>query len=333
MTQITLFRTSQFRTAASHLNSVVEKKNYSTRENFRPSVCLARHLDATFGPLIFAALLILCSLGVGCSSEQPKVASNQPASLPLAVTSSAPVAAPPAEDPSVKPGRRRVVRKAPPTLTFTDKISGVSFQYPPQDSLKTAAPAANLVSSSANPMDFIAPGGVAIVAVAIPKTAYRATDLDSAFFNVSLHQGLNADQCSEFSISQLSPAVPSEQPVQAVAQVTAPPVSNSKQKLMIGDLELRSTQATLDGTTSTGSRQETVKYFHVFQNNACYEFALRVATRSSDLSVSAKHVEPSEVFPQLEKILATVRINADAPKGNLQVKSASEATAEERSVQ
>src|SRR5271166_5653987 len=32
--------------------------------------------------------------------------------------------------------------------------------------------------------------------------------------------------------------------------------------------------------SGNGKREETAKYYHVFQNGACYEFALKVATNS-----------------------------------------------------
>ena len=43
---------------------------------------------------------------------------------------------------------------------------------------------------------------------------------------------------------------------------------------MLGDLELRATEA----VSGEGTRQSDSKYFHVYQNGACYEFALNVTT-------------------------------------------------------
>jgi hypothetical protein len=73
---------------------------------------------------------------------------------------------------------------------------------------------------------------------------------------------------------------------------------------MLGDLELRSTEA----VSGEGTRQSDSKYFHVFQNGACYEFGLNVTTVASDDGVT-KHVDRDKVFDRLEKILATVKIN------------------------
>jgi hypothetical protein len=73
---------------------------------------------------------------------------------------------------------------------------------------------------------------------------------------------------------------------------------------MLGDLELRSTEA----VTGEGTRQSDSKYFHAFQNGACFEFALNVNTVASEDGVM-KHVDRDKVFDRLEKILATVKIN------------------------
>ena len=81
---------------------------------------------------------------------------------------------------------------------------------------------------------------------------------------------------------------------------------------MLGDMELRGTEA----VTGEGTRQSDSKYFHVFQNGACYEFALNVTTVASADGI-VKHVDRDKVFDRLEKILATVKINpvaAPAPE-------------------
>jgi hypothetical protein len=73
---------------------------------------------------------------------------------------------------------------------------------------------------------------------------------------------------------------------------------------MLGDLELRATEA----VSGEGTRQSDSKYFHVFQNGSCYEFALNVTTVASEDGLT-KHVDRDKVFNRLEQILATVKIN------------------------
>jgi hypothetical protein len=132
----------------------------------------------------------------------------------------------------------------------------------------------------------------------VPKSAYPNSDLASAYFNVSVNKTLTADQCGEFSVPQASPATPADPAVQAPAQLS---------KLMIGDMELQSTKT----LASQGTREEASKYYHVFENGACYEFALRVATTGVQTE-GGKHVDRDQVFQRLEKILATVKITPAA---------------------
>ncbi|HKN16337.1 MAG TPA: hypothetical protein VJX47_05325 [Candidatus Sulfotelmatobacter sp.] len=297
-------RINLFRSTPSTLNSVSwGKKNFDNTST-----------------LIFAALLIVCSVAVGCSSDKPKpVSSEAPVaqSVPPVTTSSTPIPAVPVQQAAAKPVHKKIVHKAPPTLTYADKTSGVSFQYPRKYALKTGDAATELVSSGPIPMDFVQPGGVALAAVSLPESTYPNSDLASAFFNVSVNKTLTADQCGEFSVPQPNPAAPADPTVEATAQLATPPIS----KLMIGDMELQSSE-----TTTSGPREEASKYYHVFQNGACYEFALKVATTESNPSPTTqsttKPVNRDEVLRRLEKILATVKINPiTAPEVNAEVKT------------
>jgi hypothetical protein len=60
---------------------------------------------------------------------------------------------------------------------------------------------------------------------------------------------------------------------------------------------------------SQGTREEAAKYYHAFENGACYEFALNVVTTGMENQDGATHVDRDKVFQRLEKILATVKIN------------------------
>jgi hypothetical protein len=254
------------------------------------------NFDKTAGTLVFAGLLIVCSIAVGCSSDKPKaVSSNQQTAvsqpIPQAITSPASTATMPA---AAKPVHKKAVRKVAPTVTYEDKTSGVSFQYPRKYSLKTGEAADKLVSSEPVPMDFVAPGGVAVAAVAVPESAYPKSDLGLAFFDVSMNKALTAEQCGEFS--EAKPTTTYDAGAAAVPQ---------PKKLMIGDMELMSSES----LASQGTREEAAKYYHVFENGSCYEFALKVAT-ATDNQGGATHVDREKVFEKLEKILATVKIKA-----------------------
>jgi hypothetical protein len=198
-------------------------------------------------------------------------------------------------------------------------------------------------------MNFVQPGGVALAAVSLPETNYTNTDFSSAFFNVSVNRSLSQDQCSEFAVPQPKPAMMSEakpepptsqpsqtchpedgtkcspkDPTSAVAvtgadkTVTETTVttdtkssaaSGDANKLLIGDMELRATEA----VSGEGTRQSDSKYFHVYQNGACYEFALNVTTDASEEGL-VRHVDRDKVFTRLEQILSTVKINPVTPE-------------------
>jgi hypothetical protein len=217
-------------------------------------------------------------------------------------------------------------------VAYVDSTSGVYFQYPRNYALKTGAAANELVFSGPVPMDFVQPGGVALAAVAVPDSTYPNSDLASAFFNVSVNKTLTAELCSEFSVPQPNPASPGDPTIQATAQVTTPPIS--KLKLMIGDMELDSAETSSTGELDKGTREQASKYYHVFQNGACYEFALKVANTKLDTPTTTKpspnHIDRNEVFRRLEQILATVKINpVTAPEVDAEVKtSAQPASAE-----
>jgi hypothetical protein len=155
---------------------------------------------------------------------------------------------------------------------------------------------------------------------------------------VSVHKTITADQCGEFAVPQSKPVAKSEiaaastevaktegakqdstpstktdtqptvSPEQAKSSTPASDAS-SNSKLMLGDMELRGTEA----VTGEGTRQSDSKYFHVYQNGTCYEFALNVTTDASAEGL-VKHVDRDKVFNRLEQILSTVKINPIAPE-------------------
>ena len=305
--------------------------------------------------LVFAAVLIICSIAVGCSSDKPKpVTADSQISMtqPQAQLQPQPMPAPMVQADNKPAPKKPVVHKKPATVNYTDKTYGVTFEYPRRYAIETGNAATELVQTNPIPMNFIQPGGVALAAVEVPETSFQNTDFSSAFFNVSVHKELTADQCTEFAVpqpkvisqSEAAPATPATSTEVAKNEVakqdsaqksdTQPAPSQtlssndqsnsvkpstdsaSNSKLVVGDMELRATEA----VSGEGARQSDSKYFHVFQNGACYEFALNVTTNASGDGL-VKHVDRDRVFSRLEQILATVKINpvaapevtADAP--------------------
>jgi hypothetical protein len=278
-------------------------------------VAWGKNVNTTnLGAVVFAALLIACSVTVGCSIDRPKpsTASNQipvpqnPTPSTMASNMPAPLTEP------AKPAKK-VVRKRPATVTYSDKTYGVSFDYPRKYAIETGDAANEFVSTAPLPLNFVQPGGVALAAVELPETGFANTDFSSAFFNVSVHKDLTADQCGEFSVPQAASAKADDEAsktntTSSSATSSEAPSSvstSSTPKLMLGDLELHGTEA----VSGEGARQSDAKYFHAYQNGSCYEFALNVTTMARNSEAGMKHVDRDKVFARLEKILATVKID------------------------
>jgi hypothetical protein len=333
----------------------------------------------SLGALLFAAVLIVCSMTVGRSGDEPKPVSsnNQISSTQVPIPVATPVPAPVAQA-EIKPAPRKVVHRKPATVSYTDKTYGVAFEYPRRYAIETGDAARNLLASTPLPMNFVQPGGVALAAVELPETGFANTDFSSAFFNVSVNKSLTADQCNQFAVPQpkvmtatvaksepeaatpvavkeaaSAPATPapsapaaaseaqpaaspeqlsgaklsngssqpgsataaasSEQPSRATASNESAAASSTEpapgSKLLLGNLELRATEA----VSGEGTRQSDSKYFHVFQNGTCYEFALNVTTAASADGLT-KHVDRDKLFGRLEKILDTVKITPVTPE-------------------
>ena len=264
--------------------------------------CLSTVWGNDAGAFLFAALLIACSLTVGCSSDKPKPVSytnqNPVAQPPSSVaTSTLPAPAPQTES---KPAPKKAARKRPATVNYSDKTYGVSFEYPRKYAIETGDAATGLVATTPLPMNFGQPGGVALAAVELPETGFAQTDFSYAFFNVSVNKGLTKEQCAQFAVPQTPPSAPSDSEQQPGPEAA---------KLMLGDMALLGTEA----VAGEGTTQSDVKYFHAFENSACYEFALNVTTVARPTAGGMKHVDRDKVFSRLEKILATVKINPIAP--------------------
>ncbi len=299
-----------------------------TRINVRNTETRSVAWEKTASALVFAAVLITVSVTVGCSSEKPKPANSNnqiPVTQPQPAPQMQPMPAPVMQAENKPAPKKPVVHKKPATVNYTDKTYGVTFEYPRRYAIETGDAASELIQTNPVPMNFVTPGGVALAAVELPETGFLNTDFSSAFFNVSVHKTLNADQCSEFAVPQPKETVKSDTKTSStdVAKQDAAPKSDAQSttadakpstdsmsnKLMVGDMELRGTEA----VTGEGTRQSDSKYFHIYQNGACYEFALNVTTNASSEGL-VKHVDRDKVFNRLEQILSTVKINPITPE-------------------
>jgi hypothetical protein len=271
--------------AAQNISNASEKKSSGKRT----SAVLA-------GASLAAAMLTAFLLTSGCSkgSSKPAATSNQ--ATPVAAMP-APPTAPATQLPEVKKPAHKASRQHK-LSAYTNPAYGVSFRYPKYYSLKEGENA-NLQWDGLGPveMNFVQPGGSTLTAVELPHSMYAGTDFTSAFFNVSVNPKLTSEQCGQFAWPETGS--PDEEPL-------------IPEKTKVGVTEFDEIQASAAAQT----KQADAKYYHIFQNGMCYEFALGVETTASeDDADGIKPVDHSQVFRKLNWILSTVKIQpVDVPE-------------------
>jgi len=233
---------------------------------------------STYLPAIGAGtvMAVVLALAVSCSKKSDNAAAKISAPSAPVATSSAPSTAL-----SVTPEPpKRIKKHRPANATYVSGTYGVSFSYPRKYSLQ----AGDEKSSMPVPANFVKPGAVEIASVDMPDTLFTDTDFSSALLNVTVNPGMTAEECTQF--------VPSSDPSAAKPET-----------VKIGSNEF----TVLEQMNGEGEHQSDLKYFHLFKNGACYEFALDVETsRKPDEELA--QVDRGKVFQQLSKILTTARI-------------------------
>jgi hypothetical protein len=251
---------------------------------------------------MFAAVIVIGS----CSRSSNPVAVQQP------VQPTAPVSAPTVNAPAPTPAP--VVAKAKPkkhraaTLSYVNREYGLSFNFPRNYQLKTAPAAAEQTT-----MNFVHPGGVALVTLELPGNSYPGTDFKSGSANVSVNPGMTSEACAQFA----SPEPSTETGTSTQAKV---------EQVKFGTLEFNE----VENTKSAMMKQADAKYYHVFNNGTCYEFVLQIGTDNDGHVEEVTPVDRTAVFGQLEKILATVKFQPTVlPETHVPEEKTSEAHAPE----
>jgi hypothetical protein len=246
----------------------------------------ARHFGRPVGIALISGLIVGSALTVGCSNKESKPTASENQMSTSQTLSSQPVTPIATSSITPAPAPKKVARKRPATVKYNDDVYGVSFRYPWQYSVKRG----DALDSQSIPMDFVQQGGDAAVSIDMPKSYFPDTDLASAFFRVNINKNLSEAECGQFA----SPQGTEKDAIQP-------------SKLILGGLELQE----LEDVAGDDSKQEDTKYYHVFQNGSCYEFALGLSTESA-ANDETTPVNREKVFRRLETILATVKINSEA---------------------
>jgi len=138
-------------------------------------------------------------------------------------------------------------------------------------------------------MNFVQPGGEGVAMVAVPAKTYRGTDFTTAFFHVNVNRSLSEQECSEFAI--VDARNPDGEPMDA-------------EKLQVGTVTMEKTS----NFSGDALKQAETQYYHRYESGACYEFVLGLGTAGFGTDGNVEAVNHDEVFANLEKILATVKI-------------------------
>ena len=218
---------------------------------------------------------------VGTSSPAATSATPAAAATPATIPATATVASVPA---------RRTPKKRPANVTYSDANSGVSFVYPRKALLTSGDKAQPWLTAVGDvPMNFVQPGGVAVATVALPADSYPGTDFESAFFNVSVNRGISEQECEHFAFVDTRDA-------------DGESIDAEKVKIGSADMEMTSNFSVSD------VKQAETRYYHSYENGACYEYVLGLGTEGFATEGGIEHINRDQVFAKLEKIMATVKI-------------------------
>jgi hypothetical protein len=288
-----------------NLNAKSEQKNTRCAAEIpvRQPSSIARTKTAMLGGLLAVGVISGAALLAlnGCSKKEPVKSEVTPASPPAMSNSSAvSTSSMPAVSETQQPKPTKKAKKSA-TVTYVNRTYGLSLQYPRKYALKTGEDAQLELNGSPMPMDFVQPGGINVAAIEMPPALYPGTDLNAAFLTVNVNRNMTESECGQFAVQQLTATevkpVSDEKPVPTSAQV-------SPEKVKIAGKEF----SQMEKSEGNGMKQSEAKYYHAFENGACYEFALGLGTGINGAEKEIKPVDRDAVFGKLEKILATVKI-------------------------
>ena len=240
----------------------------------------------------FAILGILIALSA-CSKQSPKPALVGISSPETQTSTATPTPQPPTSAPATPVAKKNTHKKRPAAIvTYSDPKTGISFRYPRKYELASGDKIQPAIDGLGPvPMNFVQPGGASVAMVAVPPTTYPGTDFTTAFFDVNVNRSLSEKECSEFAFVDASNA--DGEPVDA-------------EKLRVGSAYMKKTSNFGGDAVKQGETQ----YYHRYENGACYEFVLGLGTAGYGTEEGVKAVNHDEVFGKLEKILASVKIQA-----------------------
>ena len=187
---------------------------------------------------------------------------------------------------------RSAEERALEPAVYASRKYGVAWQYPRNFVLRKGANAGlDLDGHYAAATAFAGDdGGVALASVIIPARLYPGTDFVKASLTARVNKKVSEEACGTFRILDEGEEKAQDFPA---AQVT------------VGSTEFATAEAAIDGDLDDSATTRE-KFFHVYENATCYEFAMNVTT-GAEKKTSA-HVDADEVFERLQEILTSVTI-------------------------
>lgn len=254
---------------------------------------------ATAAATAVLALMVVLDFN-GCSKASNKSAQASPASQNVSGPNTAsPIAATSQPVDQLEKKVEAVIEKKKAikrvsTATYKNSTYGISFRYPKTYTMLTPE---KDIKDSAWPdpvtMNFAEPGGETLTTLVLPGT--RA----SSYFKTSVNKSLTGEQCSKFA------SVPESAEASTNAETsTNPPVDADDDSIVPAKTNILGVEF---AKTESFTDQSEARYYHHFENGACYEFALGV----EDAPGTTKPVDHLRVFDKLERILTTVKIKSD----------------------
>jgi hypothetical protein len=170
---------------------------------------------------------------------------------------------------------------------------GVAWQYPRSFVLRKGANVGlDLSGHYAASSAFAVDGGVPLASVIIPGRVYAGTDFVKASLTARVNSKASEEACGQFRVSDGESGTGREIPASEIT---------------VGSTEFAAVEVDVDGDPLRGA-ETWEKFFHVYENAACYEFAMSVTAGTAGDDDSLRHVEPDEVFERLTEILTSVTI-------------------------
>ena len=246
---------------------------------------------ATAAATAVLALMVVLDFN-GCSKSNTKSAKAEPAGQSVQSTGTPAVAQSQPVDQLEKKveaviEKKKAIKHAS-TATYKNSTYGISFRYPKTYTMLTPEKDSK-ESAWPDPvaMNFTEPGGETLTTLVLPGT--RA----SSYFKASVNKGATAEQCSKFATTPEPTETSTNPPVDAEDDSIVPVKTN------ILGVEFAKAESVTE--------QSEARYYHHFENGACYEFALGV----EDAPGTTKPVDHLQVFDKLERIMTTVKIKSD----------------------